>query len=67
MLHKGPGFCPDCGERVSPFAAGCAICGAELDPQRWQRPPSLRERVRRRVQRPAPLRPIQRSRKSTPR
>lgn len=26
--------CPDCGERVSPFAAGCAICGADLDAHR---------------------------------
>jgi hypothetical protein len=22
--------CPNCGEPVSPFAAGCAICGADL-------------------------------------
>lgn len=34
--------CPHCGERVSAFAAGCAICGADLDihrfdkPQRWR-------------------------------
>lgn len=26
--------CPNCGERVSPFAAGCAICGADLDAHR---------------------------------
>jgi len=26
--------CPKCGERVSPFAAGCAICGADLDTRR---------------------------------
>jgi hypothetical protein len=26
--------CPDCGERVSPFAGGCAICGADLDEHR---------------------------------
>jgi hypothetical protein len=22
--------CPDCGEPVTPFAAGCAICGADI-------------------------------------
>lgn len=26
--------CPNCGERVSPFAGGCAICGADLDEHR---------------------------------
>jgi hypothetical protein len=31
------GRCPHCGERVSPFAAGCALCGASLDPRRHQR------------------------------
>jgi hypothetical protein len=30
--------CPDCGERVSAFAAGCAICGADLDIRRFDRP-----------------------------
>ena len=64
MFKKGPGYCPSCGERVSPFAAGCALCGAELDPQRWQRRPPLRERLRRRVLRPAPLLP--RSRDARP-
>jgi predicted amidophosphoribosyltransferase len=42
MLHRGPGYCPSCGERVTPFAAGCAICGAELDPARWDNPPATR-------------------------
>jgi hypothetical protein len=31
--------CPACGERVSPFAAGCAICGADLDVRRWDSGP----------------------------
>jgi predicted amidophosphoribosyltransferase len=44
-LAMHPGYCPQCGERVTPFAAGCALCGADLDPKRWQRPPSLRQRV----------------------
>jgi hypothetical protein len=26
--------CPQCGERASPFAAGCALCGADLDAAR---------------------------------
>jgi hypothetical protein len=26
--------CPNCGEPVSPFAAGCAICGADLEAAR---------------------------------
>jgi hypothetical protein len=40
-----PGYCPQCGERVTPFAAGCAICGADLDPRRWQRRLTLWERL----------------------
>jgi hypothetical protein len=32
--------CPNCGERVSPYAAGCAICGADLDVRRWDSGPS---------------------------
>jgi hypothetical protein len=31
--------CPNCRERVSPFAAGCAICGADLDVRRWDSGP----------------------------
>jgi predicted amidophosphoribosyltransferase len=40
-----PNICPNCGERVSPFAAGCALCGADLDPHRGQRPPGLGQRA----------------------
>ena len=39
-----PGYCPQCGERVTPFAAGCALCGADLDPKRWQRPLPMHQR-----------------------
>jgi predicted amidophosphoribosyltransferase len=39
-----PAYCPNCGERVTPYAAGCALCGADLDPERWQRSPSLSQR-----------------------
>jgi predicted amidophosphoribosyltransferase len=44
-----PGYCPNCGQRVTPFAAGCAICGADLDPKRWQKPPSVGQRFSWRV------------------
>jgi hypothetical protein len=37
--------CPECGERVSPYAAGCAICGADLDPSRWDTGPGGAQRV----------------------
>ena len=40
-----PAYCPNCGERVTPYAAGCALCGAELDPGRWQRKLSIPERI----------------------
>jgi hypothetical protein len=40
MVFRDPGRCPGCGERVTPYAAGCAFCGADLDPKRWQTPPS---------------------------
>jgi hypothetical protein len=26
--------CPECGEPVTPFAAGCAVCGADLEAAR---------------------------------
>jgi hypothetical protein len=28
---RNAGRCPQCGEPVTPFAAGCAICGADLE------------------------------------
>ena len=31
--------CPKCREPVSPFAAGCAICGTDLDTSRWDSGP----------------------------
>jgi len=37
--------CPQCGERVMPFAAGCSICGADLDMKRWDSGPSLLNRI----------------------
>jgi hypothetical protein len=30
---------------VSPFAAGCAVCGADLDPKRWDTGPSVTNRI----------------------
>jgi predicted amidophosphoribosyltransferase len=49
MRPTGPHVCPHCGERVSAFAAGCALCGADLDPRRGQAPPKLAQRLRRRL------------------
>ena len=37
--------CPQCGERVMPFAAGCSICGADLDTARFDSGPSLLQRL----------------------
>jgi hypothetical protein len=37
--------CPSCGERVSPYAAGCAICGADLDTRRWDTGPGRLKRA----------------------
>lgn len=37
--------CPNCAERVSPFAAGCAVCGADLDPGRWDTGPGAGQRA----------------------
>jgi uncharacterized protein (DUF983 family) len=37
--------CPRCGERVSPFAAGCAVCGADLDVHRWDSGPRASTRL----------------------
>lgn len=43
---SNPHICPRCGERVTAFAAGCALCGAELDPRRAQGPTSRAARLR---------------------
>ena len=37
--------CPNCKEPVSPFAAGCAICGTDLDTARWDTGPSAVNRA----------------------
>jgi hypothetical protein len=37
--------CPDCGAKVSPYAAGCAVCGADLDFKRWDSGPSVANRI----------------------
>ncbi len=42
MPRAHPNRCPGCGEHVSPFAAGCAVCGAELDPDRTRHVPLSR-------------------------
>ena len=34
--------CPQCGEPVTPYAAGCAICGADLEAARSERAASRR-------------------------
>jgi hypothetical protein len=39
VLRTHPNRCPQCRERVSPFAAGCALCGADLDPSRTDHVP----------------------------
>jgi hypothetical protein len=36
---------------VTPYAAGCAICGTDLDPRRWQPRPSLMTQLRDRARR----------------
>jgi predicted amidophosphoribosyltransferase len=38
IRRDDPRCCPNCGERVTPYAAGCSLCGVALDPKRWQRP-----------------------------
>jgi hypothetical protein len=37
LRRTDPNRCPGCGERVTAFAAGCAICGADLDAWRHRR------------------------------
>jgi hypothetical protein len=36
-MPRGVSRCPQCGEPVSAFAAGCAICGADLEAERARR------------------------------
>jgi predicted amidophosphoribosyltransferase len=45
VRRDDPARCPNCGERVMPYAAGCWLCGAALDPARWQRAPGWLDRA----------------------
>jgi hypothetical protein len=42
VARSNPTRCPQCREHVSPYAAGCAICGADLDPDRTRHVPISR-------------------------
>ena len=42
MPRSSPTRCPSCREHVSPYAAGCALCGADLDPYRTRHVPVTR-------------------------
>jgi hypothetical protein len=44
--------CPQCGEPVTPFAAGCAVCGFDLEQWRREQAASPVARARGRVQVP---------------
>lgn len=33
-MRRSAGRCPNCGEPVTPFAAGCSICGFDLEAHR---------------------------------
>ena len=48
-MFRDPNVCPKCGSRVSPFAAGCAICGADLPPYAERHRKSLAEQARAKV------------------
>ena len=39
VRRPNPTRCPSCREHVSPYAAGCALCGADLDPDRTRHVP----------------------------
>jgi hypothetical protein len=45
VRRDDPARCPNCGERVTPHAAGCRLCGATIDPSRREQPPSLAQRL----------------------
>jgi predicted amidophosphoribosyltransferase len=45
VRRDDPARCPNCGERVSPYAAGCSLCGMTLDPARWEQAPSLAQHL----------------------
>ena len=42
ISRPSPTRCPNCREHVTPYAAGCAICGADLDPARARHVPISR-------------------------
>jgi hypothetical protein len=42
VRRSSPNRCPSCREHVSPYAAGCALCGADLVPDRGRHVPLSR-------------------------
>jgi hypothetical protein len=49
LRRNDPARCPTCRERVTPFAAGCALCGTTLDPRRYQQGPTRAQLIGSRV------------------
>jgi predicted amidophosphoribosyltransferase len=45
IRRPDPTRCHNCGESVTPYAAGCWLCSAELDAQRWQRPAGVVDKL----------------------
>jgi predicted amidophosphoribosyltransferase len=45
IRRPDPTRCENCGERVTPDAAKCWLCGATLDPLRSHRTPGALDRV----------------------
>jgi hypothetical protein len=45
VRRDDPARSPNCGERVTPDAAGCWLCGAAIDPSRGEQTPSLAQRL----------------------
>jgi uncharacterized OB-fold protein len=51
IRRDDPARCPNCGETVTPYAAGCWLCGERLEPWRRQRAPGPLERLATHVRR----------------
>jgi hypothetical protein len=45
-MPRAVNVCPHCGASVTPYAAGCSVCGADLERLRRQRARSVSQRLR---------------------